>query len=221
MNAFPVQVHNGQTHYGNIHGSPVFWNGPDTARVYAWGENSPLKAYKFGQGQLREVNTPRTSAFRPPLGMPGGMLAVSANGRQAGSGIVWGVVPLDGDANQQRGVKGIVVALDAQDVNRTLWTSELVPQRDRLGLFAKFAREGHNGIDNELATAIVLTDRKADAIAVQHECSIDVMSATVDFLEHCGPRLPDSRVANSHDQVARPVDLERAARAVNRTSLSV
>ena len=51
---------------------------------------------------------------------------------------MWAVVPLDGDANQQRGVKGIVLALDAQDVTRTLWTSEQFAQRDRLGLFAKF-----------------------------------------------------------------------------------
>jgi hypothetical protein len=51
---------------------------------------------------------------------------------------VWAVVPLDGDANRQRGVKGIVLALDAQDVSRTLWTSEQDSQRDRLGLFAKF-----------------------------------------------------------------------------------
>ena len=66
------------------------------------------------------------------------MLAISANGNRAGSGIVWAVTPLDGDANMQRGVKGIVLALDAQDVSRTLWTSEQFSQRDRLGLFAKF-----------------------------------------------------------------------------------
>jgi hypothetical protein len=138
VRAFEPRVHGGQTHWGNIHGSPVFWKGPDTARVYAWGENSPLKAYEFGQGQLRNVGSPRESAFRPPLGMPGGMLTLSANGARAGTGIVWAVVPLDGDANRQRGVKGIVLALDAQDVSRTLWTSEQAPERDRLGLFAKF-----------------------------------------------------------------------------------
>ncbi len=139
VNAFDVQVHNGETHYGNIHGSPVFWKGPDTGRVYVWGENSPLKAFVFRQGRLRDVDNPKKSAFRPPDGMPGGMLALSANGSKAGTGIVWAVVPLDGDANQQRGVRGIVLALDAQDVTRTLWTSEQFAQRDRLGLFAKFA----------------------------------------------------------------------------------
>jgi hypothetical protein len=136
--AFTPVVHGAQTHYGNIHGSPVFWKGPDTGRIYAWGENNALKAYKFRQGKLQDVQNPRTSAFRPPEGMPGGMLAVSANGSKAGSGIVWAVVPLNGDANVQRGVHGIVLALDAQDVSRTLWTSEQVTQRDHLGLFPKF-----------------------------------------------------------------------------------
>lgn len=133
-----AQVHNGQTHWGNIHGSPVFWEGPDTGRVYVWGENNPLKAYRFQGGRLEDVDDPQRSAFVPPLGMPGGMIALSADGRKAGTGILWAVVPLDGDANRQRGVKGIVLALDAQDVTRTLWTSEQVAQRDRLGLFAKF-----------------------------------------------------------------------------------
>lgn len=136
--AFDPVVHGAQTHYGNIHGSPVFWKGPDIGRIYAWGENNPLKAYKFAQGKFQDVQHPAMSGFRPPEGMPGGMLAVSANGTKAGSGIVWAVVPLDGDANQQRGVNGIVLALDAQDVTRTLWTSEQITQRDRLGLFPKF-----------------------------------------------------------------------------------
>ena len=79
----------------------------------------------------------RASSSRP-LGMPGGMLSLSANGSTAGSGVLWASVPLDGDANTQRGVKGIVLALDAQDVTQTLWSSEQVPGRDRPGLFAKF-----------------------------------------------------------------------------------
>jgi hypothetical protein len=138
VNAFPSIQDNGQTRFGNIHGSPVFWNGADTGRVYAWGENSRLKAFTFSAGKLQNVNNPKQSAYRPPNGMPGGMLALSANGNKAGSGILWAVVPLNGDANQQRGVLGIVLALDAQDVSRTLWTSEQFSQRDRLGLFAKF-----------------------------------------------------------------------------------
>ena len=134
VDAFP-QVHG---HWGNIHGSPVFWQGPDTGRVYAWGENSPLRAYEFAQGQLQNVHAPRQSGYTPPPGMPGGMLALSANGAKAGTGILWAAVPLNGDANQQRGVQGILLALDAQDVSRTLWTSEQTAMHDALGLFAKF-----------------------------------------------------------------------------------
>jgi outer membrane protein assembly factor BamB len=136
--AFGAHEMNGQTHYGNIHGSPVYWKGPDTGRIYAWGENSPLRAFKYEGGQLQDVANAKVSAFTPPAGMPGGMLALSADGSKAGSGILWAMVPLDGDANQQRGVKGIVLALDAQDVTRTLWTSEQFGNRDRMGLYAKF-----------------------------------------------------------------------------------
>jgi hypothetical protein len=136
--AFEPHEHGGQTHYGNIHGSPVYWKGPDTGHIYVWGENSTLKGFRYDAGRLQDVANAKVSAYRPPDGMPGGMLALSADGSKAGTGIVWAMVPLDGDANQQRGVKGIVLALDAQDVSRTLWTSEQFAQRDRLGLYAKF-----------------------------------------------------------------------------------
>jgi hypothetical protein len=139
VRAFPTKTHAGQTHWGNIHGAPVFWKGPDAARLYVWGENSPLKAYKFAQGRLQDVSNPQRGAYVPPLGMPGGMLALSANGDAAGSGVLWALVPLDGDANKQRGVTGLMLAFDAQDVTRTLWTSEQTSERDRVGLFAKFA----------------------------------------------------------------------------------
>jgi hypothetical protein len=87
-------------------------------------------------GRLQDA--PKRSDFEPPIGMPGGMLSLTANGSTAGTGILWASVPLDGDANRQRGVKGIVLALDAEDVTQTLWSSERVPGRDRPGLFAKF-----------------------------------------------------------------------------------
>lgn len=136
--AFEVHTHEGVEHYGNIHGSPVYWNGPDSARIYAWGENSTLNAYLFQNGRYKDTGNPKRSQYRPPAGMPGGMLSISSNGRKAGSGILWAAVPLDGDANTYRGVKGILLALDAQDVSRTLWTSEQFAERDRLGLFANF-----------------------------------------------------------------------------------
>jgi hypothetical protein len=136
--ATALHHHGAGTTWGHIHGSLVFWKGPDGSRAYVWGENDHLRAYTFSQGKFVGIDNPKMSVFRPPDGMPGGMIAVSSNGTNASTGIVWAVVPLDGDANTRRGVQGVVLALDAQDVSKQLWTSELSGPRDRLGLFAKF-----------------------------------------------------------------------------------
>jgi hypothetical protein len=137
--ATDLHVHGAGTMYGHIHGSPVFWKGPDASRAYVWGENDRLKAYRFANGKFVDVNNPKKSTFLAPQeSMPGGMLSLSSNGTKAGSGIVWAVLPREGDANKARGVQGIVLALDAQDISKQLWTSELSGPRDRLGLFAKF-----------------------------------------------------------------------------------
>ena len=42
---------NGETHYGNIHGSPAFWNGPEMARTTR-GEQT-FKASTFKQDDFR------------------------------------------------------------------------------------------------------------------------------------------------------------------------
>jgi hypothetical protein len=131
-------VHGAGTTYGHIHSSPVFWKGPDQSWTYVWGENDRLKAFAFAAGKFTAVDKPTKSVFQPPMGMPGGMLSVSSNGTKAGTGVVWAVVPLNGDANMFRGVQGILLALDAQDVSKQLWSSELAGLRDHLGLFAKY-----------------------------------------------------------------------------------
>jgi len=121
-------------HDHHLHGSPVFWQSTDGSRIYVWGENDRLRAFKFVNRRI--VPGAKLSQYRPPDGMPGGMLSLSSKG--ATNGVLWAVVPLNGDANKFRGVKGIVLALDAQDVSKTLWTSEQSGDRDRLGLFARF-----------------------------------------------------------------------------------
>jgi hypothetical protein len=123
------------THWHHIHSSPVFWPAADGGRLYVWSEMERLRAYRFANGRIITTN-PRLSEYHPPDGMPGGMLSLSSQGGT--NGILWAVVPLDGDANKLRGVKGIVLALDAKDVTKTLWTSEQAGARDRLGLFARF-----------------------------------------------------------------------------------
>ncbi len=67
--------------------------------------------------------------------LAGAFLSLSANGNQAGSGILWAAVPraVEGKSDRE-----ILHAFDAQDVTRLLWTSDQVPVRDKIGNVAKF-----------------------------------------------------------------------------------
>jgi hypothetical protein len=76
--------------------------------------------------------------------MPGGVISVSSNGSTPGTGIVWVLVPANGDANSYRGVKGMLLALNAEDASQELWRSQgknaaLSDTSDSLGLLARFA----------------------------------------------------------------------------------
>ena len=51
-------------------------------------------------------------------GCPEAYLGVSSNGSAAGTGIVWALVPANGDGNSCRGVKGMLIAFDAEDVTK-------------------------------------------------------------------------------------------------------
>jgi hypothetical protein len=124
---------------GNIHGSHVFWHGPDADRVFVWGENDNLRSYVLKNAKL--VTPPAKSLYQIPNGMPGGMLSLSADGNKAGTGILWALVPLNGDANQQRGVRAQLLAFDAQNVKADIWRSEPLDASfgpNSVGLFAKF-----------------------------------------------------------------------------------
>jgi hypothetical protein len=124
---------------GNIHGSHVFWQGSDAARIFVWGENDNLRSYVFKNGKL--VTPPSKSLYRIPNGMPGGMISISANGNKGGTGILWALVPLNGDANQQRGVRAQLLAFDAQNIKLDIWRSEPLDASfgpNSVGLFAKF-----------------------------------------------------------------------------------
>jgi len=141
---------------GHIHGSPIIWNGPGGKRwIYVMGEGAHLNAYPYGNGKtdthgVRESNWVPPAPGNQPCGgpvmnwMPGGIMSVSSNGTNAGTGIVWVLVPANGDANSYRGVKGMLLALDAEDVRNELWRSQgtdagLSDTGDSFGLLARFA----------------------------------------------------------------------------------
>jgi hypothetical protein len=135
-----------KTHH--LHGSPAYWNGSNGPMIFTWGENESLRAWKLDPntgkvtfvGRGAEVASARLAAAsdRSTGGMPGGLLAVSSNGTEPHTGIVWALAPRNGDANRgtedgttYRGaVEGIARAYDATELDPT----PIDPQTPRLRL---------------------------------------------------------------------------------------
>jgi hypothetical protein len=127
----------------HIHGTPVYWKSSAGEFVYVMAEEDYLKQLSFAGGRLA---LKAMSALRTPFDpgpkpggytMPGGVLALSADGDRAGSGILWATTTLNKDSNQAV-VPGILRAYAASDVGADeLWNSERNP-RDSFGNFAKF-----------------------------------------------------------------------------------
>ncbi len=123
-----------------IFGSPVWWDGPNNSYAYIWVTDSDyLRQFKFnratGKFSLPGFAVSQTAA---PEGTPGGILSISANGSQGGTGIVWASHQLEGSANEATR-SGILCAFNAQNVSRELWNSEQNSTRDTVGQFAKFS----------------------------------------------------------------------------------
>ncbi|MDQ2945162.1 MAG: hypothetical protein M3Y27_04345 [Acidobacteriota bacterium] len=139
--------------HGHVHGTPVFWSGPGgKAWIYAMPEGFPLQAIPFENNRLSDAKRLR-GGWSPanPTGvecwapvehwMPGGILTVSSDGATPNTGIVWAVVPANGDANSYRGVKGMLVAVSAEDVRKELWRSQAAngaDTADSFGLLSRF-----------------------------------------------------------------------------------
>ena len=138
----------------HIHGSPLFWDSPsDGPLVYLWPEADKLRAYQFDVGRgifgstdpryMSTVSAPEhcgvfvVARNRGPLHcMPGGILSLSANGNQKGTGIIWATLPVSGNAFI-KDVAGRLFAFNAENL-QLLWDSEVNAARDGVGLFAKY-----------------------------------------------------------------------------------
>ncbi len=120
----------------NIHGTPVvWWDSNNLLHFYVWGEEDFPRAFAFDGEKFQPSGKGNVRA--PEKSMPGGILCLSANGRNLDSAILWASVPLSGDANLQT-VPGVLRAFDALDLTKELWNSEQNSARDRVGMFAKF-----------------------------------------------------------------------------------
>ena len=147
-----------QASTGHIHGAPIVWKGPNNRTwLYVMGEGDPLKAFPFEGGTFNAQAVKQGDWMQSTLNqvpacqskanhgvwMPGGLLGVSSNGTTPGTGIVWALVPANGDANSCRGVKGMLMAFDAEDVTKELWRSQRKDAansdtKDSFGLLARF-----------------------------------------------------------------------------------
>jgi hypothetical protein len=148
-----------QASMGHIHSAPIVWNGANGHTwLYIMGEGDRLKAFPFEGGKftvgavkqggwsqppLRQVPVCQSPAGNHGMWMPGGQLTVTSNGTAAGSGVVWALVAANGDANSCRGVKAMLMALNADDVTKEIWRSQgqdtgLSDTKDSIGLLSRF-----------------------------------------------------------------------------------
>ncbi len=115
----------------SIYGAPVLWTGDGAPKLFIWGTGDVLKEYVLDNG-LFNTTPIATSAgnatLSVPLQDPCGILSVSSNDSQPGTGIVWATKPL---ANPDHNtVPGMFYAFNA-DTLAQLWST---PVRD----YAKF-----------------------------------------------------------------------------------
>jgi hypothetical protein len=108
------------THH--IHNLSPSWISPGGLNVYVWGENDYLHGFRFDPSKSTLTTVPfANGGILPPVGMPGGMMTISANGSQAGTGVVWAALPRNGDANATI-TPGSLYAFNAETL-ALLWAS--------------------------------------------------------------------------------------------------
>jgi outer membrane protein assembly factor BamB len=127
---------------GHNHSTPLYWKSAAGEFVYFWAEEDRLRQYKVENGRLTLFKTGTVRApdegpggnGTPRYTMPGGTLALSANGGTGG--IVWVTIPTSESANNKV-VAGTMYAFDASDVSKQLWNSQM-NDRDDFTNYAKF-----------------------------------------------------------------------------------
>jgi hypothetical protein len=117
---------------GMVYGGPVWWDGPNASWTY-FIANVP----QFGTASLYQYE------FDTTAGMPSltnviskpanyfGILAISSNGTNAGTGILW--------QSGENGANGILTAYNAQNISTQLYSSESNHGRDFVGDYATFS----------------------------------------------------------------------------------
>jgi len=103
----------------------ALWTRPDAAIVYVRAASGVLRAFALRGGRF--VTDPIAERRSEP-GVPYQGMAVSADGDDLESGILWVASSDD-----------VLHAYNAADITQELWNSDLRYERDELGTFSKFA----------------------------------------------------------------------------------
>ena len=120
-------------------GGPIYWNSPNNGPViYIWSGNDALKAYQLVNGIFLTTPVSQSTIIEAQGYSNSVPLSLSANGNQAGTGIVWGSGAFAGNANQQT-VGGILRAFDATALTNELWDSKQNAARDDVGNYGKLS----------------------------------------------------------------------------------
>ncbi|MEO8660382.1 MAG: hypothetical protein ABI693_18070 [Bryobacteraceae bacterium] len=113
----------------------ALWNRPDGQLLYVWGFGDSLRSYRIENGQFNPTAASTNRTLTTSLPFSG--FTVSSNFSVPDSGILWVTT-----VNTNGGgfpAPGTLHALDAMDLTRELWNSDLNAARDSMGSFTKFA----------------------------------------------------------------------------------
>jgi len=111
----------------------AFWMRKGDGVLYVWDRTDALYAYDFVNGRF---GTKPSAVSKDTPGMNSGP-SVSANGSDAGSGIVWAATT---ESKKNGGLSpGTLRAFLATNIGKELYNSDLNAARDALGDFTKFA----------------------------------------------------------------------------------
>jgi len=116
---------------GEIHGGPVYWEGSAATGgplFYDWGAGDVLKAYAFNGSTF--ATSPSAEGSYTEI-LPGGILALSANGNAPGSGVLW--ASTQGNPGASPPVPTALHAFNAENITQELWNSTMNAARDAFG----------------------------------------------------------------------------------------
>ncbi len=123
VQTFPVTTGSDSQGDNELFGGPVYWNSTNGSIIYVSPTMATVKAYRLVAGVLQPAPI---SESRVTIGGSGGFMSISANGSLSGPGILWVSEPNE------------LHAFDASNLQNELWNSEMDPERDNLGVAAKF-----------------------------------------------------------------------------------